>query len=243
MSARVYLLCFAALLAAGSTARGQSDSTRAADRDATPAPFSGPSGTEISPSASREIDEPADAAGLTRRSQAESPAPLALARPGEGNGSGGLHSSGSWWGLLGALSLSAALLLAVVWGMQKIAPGAQATLPEGVVEVFGRASLGPRRFGQVVRFGDKVLLLNVTPAGCETLAEVDDPREVERIAALCERRRPSSSTQTFAAALKEAALGGGKRTASARAVRPASTEARAVDAALRPSGTTGGRRG
>lgn len=180
-----------------------------------PGRFGGPAGRQLvdpdvrTPATRPAVDEAtADLTGRVERSD-NNPAPLALKRPGDAeSASKRLSVQGSWWGLLGALSLTAALLLAVMWGLQKLSPGAGANVPDGVVEVLGRASLGPRTYGQVVRFGDKVLLLHATPGGCETLAEVDKPAEVERIAALCEQRRPTSATQTFAAALKEAAFRG-----------------------------------
>jgi len=40
-------------------------------------------------------------------------------------------------------------------------------------------------------------LVSVTPSGAETLTEITDPVEVERLAALCERDRPGSITSTF----------------------------------------------
>lgn len=205
---QVYLAIACALVACASPLHAQPTPSHEPER------FGGPAGRQLVDSESRSqaagaaVAEAAADLG-SRLDRNNDPAPLALKRPGDDQAaSNSLSVQGTWWGLLGALSLTAALLLAVMWGLQKLSPSAGANVPDGVVEVLGRASLGPRTYGQVVRFGDKVLLLHATPGGCETLAEVDKPSEVERIAALCEQRRPNSATQTFAAALKEAAFRG-----------------------------------
>jgi hypothetical protein len=70
-------------------------------------------------------------------------------------------------------------------------------LPPEVVEPLGTIPFVSRQALHVVRFGSKILLINVTAGGSETLAEIDDLREAERILALCRRNRPDPLGRTF----------------------------------------------
>jgi flagellar biogenesis protein FliO len=51
----------------------------------------------------------------------------------------------------------------------------------GVVEVLSRQSLGPQQQLSVVRFGQRVLLVGTTSTGMTTLAQVEDPDEVQAL--------------------------------------------------------------
>lgn len=62
-------------------------------------------------------------------------------------------------------------------------------LPPDVFELLGEASLGGQHAVRVVRFGPRTLLVGVSPAGCQTLAELDDPQATERIAVACQGER------------------------------------------------------
>lgn len=52
-----------------------------------------------------------------------------------------------------------------------------------VVEVLSRQSLGPQQQMSVVRFGQRILLVGTTSTGMTTLAEVEDPDEVQSLLA------------------------------------------------------------
>jgi hypothetical protein len=56
--------------------------------------------------------------------------------------------------------------------------------------------------------GHKLLLLSITPAGVETITEVTDPVEVDRLLGICEQRSPHSSTTAFRQILGQ--MGSGK---------------------------------
>ena len=58
-------------------------------------------------------------------------------------------------------------------------------LPPDVFEVLGEASLGGSHAVRIVRFGPKTLLVGVSSAGCQTLAELSDPQATACIAAAC----------------------------------------------------------
>ena len=70
-------------------------------------------------------------------------------------------------------------------------------MPREVFEILGRSSLGARQQVQLLRCGSKLLLVTITPHGTETLTEVTDPLEVDRIAGVCHQANPKSSTAAF----------------------------------------------
>ena len=72
-------------------------------------------------------------------------------------------------------------------GLDSAAGGAKSAtlLPTEVVEVLGRAPLAGRQQMHLLRCGNKLLLVSVTPTGAETLTEVTDPVEVDRLSGLC----------------------------------------------------------
>ncbi len=49
----------------------------------------------------------------------------------------------------------------------------------------------------VVRFGNKLLLVSISPAGAETLSEIVDPAEVDRLAGICQQADAHSATNAF----------------------------------------------
>jgi flagellar biogenesis protein FliO len=71
------------------------------------------------------------------------------------------------------------------------------SLPKNVVEVLGNAPMMGRQSLQVIRFGNKILLVAVSPAGYDTLTEITDPLEVDRLAGMCHANSPHSSTSSF----------------------------------------------
>jgi flagellar biogenesis protein FliO len=120
--------------------------------------------------------------------------PLALSK-GSGNPSsrvpGALRSVLSLFAALGAVI---GLLLATMWGLRRVLPKDTSALPGDVFQVLGRKPLLGRQQAQVVRFGNKLVLLSVSPLGAESLAEITDPAEVERLTGLC--RQPSAGPAT-----------------------------------------------
>jgi len=87
--------------------------------------------------------------------------------------------------------------LAVVLGLFLMVAWLLTPLPSEVVEVLGRAPLAGRQQLHLLRCGRKLLLVSVTPAGAETLTEISEPEEVDRLAGLCQQARPGSATQAF----------------------------------------------
>lgn len=103
--------------------------------------------------------------------------------------------------VVGSLAVVLGLFLAVVWVSRRFAPAGSAVLPKEVVELLGRAPLAGRHTMQLVRVGNKLVLLAISSNGAETLTEVTDPVEVEHLAALCRRGKADSATASFTTVL------------------------------------------
>ncbi len=99
--------------------------------------------------------------------------------------------------MVSGLAIVLGLFLAVAWALRRTAPKGTTLLPGEVVEVLGRAPLAGRQQMHLLRCGNKLLLVSVTPAGAETLTEVTEPVEVDRLAGLCRQAHPQSATTAF----------------------------------------------
>lgn len=99
--------------------------------------------------------------------------------------------------VLGSLAAVLALFVGIAWLMRRGLPQGTGRLPSGVVEVLGHTSLATRRQMHVLRFGDKLLLVCVSQTGVETLSEIDDVAEVERLTDLCQKTRARAPVGSF----------------------------------------------
>jgi flagellar biogenesis protein FliO len=106
-------------------------------------------------------------------------------------------ASGAITSVISSLAVVLGLFFVVVWLAKRNSPKGAALLPAEVIEVLGRAPLTPRQQMHVVRFGNKLLLVSLSPAGAEPLAEIDDPVEVERVLTICQELQQGSITETF----------------------------------------------
>ncbi len=96
-----------------------------------------------------------------------------------------------------SLGIVLGLFLLVVWVVRRGMPRNVALLPREAVEVLGRAPLVGRQQVHLVRCGNKILLLSVSPGGVETLSEITDPVEVDRLAGICQQVNPNSASSSF----------------------------------------------
>lgn len=106
-------------------------------------------------------------------------------------------SLGSLLTMSSSLAMVLGLFFVAAWLFRKQGAGGLGNLPKEVVEVLGRTNLPGRQHLQLIRCGSKLLLVSVTAGGAETLTEICDPAEVERLAGLCRRGRADSSTASF----------------------------------------------
>lgn len=96
-----------------------------------------------------------------------------------------------------ALAVVLGLFLLLMWVWKRAAPKSSRQLPGEVVSVIGRVPLANKQVAQLVKVGNKLLLVNITPEGAETLTEITDPEEVARILADCEQTNPTSASAAF----------------------------------------------
>ncbi len=90
------------------------------------------------------------------------------------------------WKLLAAIAATLAVAaLATTYTKRR-----STLLPPDVFEVLGEGSLGGQHAVRIVRFGPKTLLVGVSAAGCQTLAELSDPQATACIAAACRGVHP-----------------------------------------------------
>jgi flagellar biogenesis protein FliO len=155
--------------------------------------------------APRPTAAPFDAGGV-RQTGFQQPTPAALpaaatekqlmlpARPSDGaadRSSSGPRTLGAFVSVLASLAIVLGLFFVVAWFMRRSLPTSARRLPADVVETLGRAPLSGRQQMHVLRFGNKLLLVSVSPTGADTLAEITDPAEIDRVAALCAQSQSS----------------------------------------------------
>jgi flagellar protein FliO/FliZ len=99
--------------------------------------------------------------------------------------------------LAGSLGVVLGIFLLMAWLMRRVVPQGLTRIPNEAFEVLGRAPLAGRQNVHLLRCGNKLLLVSITPAGAETLTEITDPGEVDRLAGICRQAGPQSSTAAF----------------------------------------------
>jgi flagellar biogenesis protein FliO len=107
--------------------------------------------------------------------------------------------------VVSSLAIVLGLFLAIVWCSKRFAPAGSAQLPREAVELLGRAPLAGRQSMQLIRVGNRLLLVALSAGGAETLSEITDPVEVEHLAGLCRRGKTDSATASFSRALSQLA--------------------------------------
>ncbi|WP_218932014.1 FliO/MopB family protein [Adhaeretor mobilis] len=84
-------------------------------------------------------------------------------------------------------------------------PNPNSPLPQEAFSVLGRAPLMGRTTAQLIRVGNKLVLVAVSAEGLQPLTEVTDPAEVDRLAGLCLGGGAASSTAEFQKVLRKLA--------------------------------------
>ncbi len=93
------------------------------------------------------------------------------------------------------------LFLGVAWCYRRTGNTNLNLLPKHVVSVLGRSGLAPRQQLVLLRFGPKLVLVNLSQGDARTISEITDPIEVDRLAGLCESARPGSISESFRSVL------------------------------------------
>jgi flagellar biogenesis protein FliO len=102
-----------------------------------------------------------------------------------------------WAAGAGSLAIVLGLFLALAWVMRRGMPKNVTLLPREAVEVLGRAPLVGREHVYLVRCANKMLLVSHSAGKLETLTEITDAAEVDRLAGMCQQMNPHSVTASF----------------------------------------------
>ena len=127
---------------------------------------------------------------------------LPLRRSGNEESSETASARPSLISMFGSLAMVVALFLILMWLMRRWTPGAASALPGEIVHSLGRTAIAPRCHVHLVRCGSKLLLVSLSQTGAQTLTEITERDEVERITATCRNRpgRAPLSTRWWAPA-------------------------------------------
>ena len=96
-----------------------------------------------------------------------------------------------------AMLLVFGLFLLSIWLVKRAAAKPASALPEEVVSVLGRKQLARREFAQLLRVGNKLVLVSVTSEGMKPVTEITDPVEVDRLLGICTQSSPDSGSAAF----------------------------------------------
>jgi flagellar biogenesis protein FliO len=96
-----------------------------------------------------------------------------------------------------ALAVVIGCFFICTWLLRRGTRKSAGALPRDVVSVLGRMPLAARHVAQLLRVGNKLVLVSLTPSGAETITEVTDPAEVDRLVGLCHQADPHSTTKAF----------------------------------------------
>ncbi|MCE9556322.1 MAG: flagellar biosynthetic protein FliO [Planctomycetes bacterium] len=117
------------------------------------------------------------------------PRPASLRRPAAGSESAtaGMPKVNfpSATTLVGSTCVVLSLFFAVAWLLKRAAPKSMQSLPQGAIEVLGRAPLVRGQHLQLVRCGQRLLLLAVSSSTSQTLTEISDAQEVAALLSAC----------------------------------------------------------
>ena len=129
---------------------------------------------------------------------------LALRKPSRVRNATGEQPSASTRGstramttVLSALFIVLAAFFLVVWLTRSANKRRWTALPTEAVQVLGRAPLAGRQWMQLVQVGNKLVMLSVNANQVDTITEITDSDEVERLVALCHKEQPNHLRQTF----------------------------------------------
>jgi flagellar biogenesis protein FliO len=102
-----------------------------------------------------------------------------------------------------SLAVVLGLFFILAWFLRRSMPKSMTRLPTEAVEQLGRAPLAGKQNIHLLRVGGKLLLVVVTPFGAETLTEITEPSEVERLCALCKGSGVHGPTAEFRQVLQQ----------------------------------------
>jgi len=169
----------------------------AAENDVVPAAYNAPLRAAPSPLDPVPPVAPAPLAPAAPLGKPAGSSAAKLPLPGADKSPAGASRGGGWLSVLASLGFVLGLFLVCVRLLRRGMPQTTRPLPKEAVETLGRMPLPGRRQGQLLRVGNKVILVSFSTGGADVLVEIDDPAEVDRLAGLCAATDPHGATQSF----------------------------------------------
>ena len=103
------------------------------------------------------------------------------------------------------LAIVVGMFLLCAYLFRRGGPKPTSPLPKDAAAVLGRMPLAGNHFAHLVKLGNKLVLVSVSPDSVTTLAEVEEPTEVQRLLSLCMRSDAHSTTAEFQQVLAQLA--------------------------------------
>lgn len=110
--------------------------------------------------------------------------------------------------VLGSLLIVLGIFFILVLFLKKVSPKGNSLLPKEVFENLGRAMLTQKIQLHLLRLGNRLLLVSITPDGVSPITEITDPDEVVPLLGLCRQLDTHSSTEFFRKTLSSFSTGG-----------------------------------
>ncbi len=114
-----------------------------------------------------------------------------------GSSTEGRRWATSWPSAVFIIAGAVVLLVTIGWITGSRGRRPVTSLSPEIFEVLGRAPLGPRLSLQLLRCGNRLVLIAITPEGVNTLSEITDPQEVTELLTVCRRNSPHAITESF----------------------------------------------
>jgi flagellar biogenesis protein FliO len=109
----------------------------------------------------------------------------------------------SMYSTVTALLFVLGLFFLCMWTLRRGGKKKISALPTSVVSVLGRVTLAPKQLAELLRVGNKLVLVALTPDGAKPITEVTDPAEVDRLMGLCQQQDPHSTSRAFEQMFRE----------------------------------------
>ena len=97
----------------------------------------------------------------------------------------------------GTLLIVIAAFFILVIFLRKVSPQSSRPLPKEAFECLGRYLLTQKHQLQLLRLGNRIVLVSIMPDGVSTLVEITDPDEAVALLGLCRRLDSNSATEMF----------------------------------------------
>ena len=153
-----------------------------------PAPLPTGTAVRLAPSAAPALS-PQDAKPRTRLSPPGGDVNAAGEKP--------KSASGSAATIIAGLAFVLGLFLVAAWLLRRGLPNQNRALPREAVATLGHIAFPGRQQGQLLRVGNKLVLVSFSNAGADVITEVTDPLEVDRLAGLCAQADPHGAVRSF----------------------------------------------